>query len=125
MRGRTSRVCSSARKAGPKLIADKESFRDLALCRAAKIFDFEFSSHPTARTVDLPFLKKSLPWAAENESWCSMTWPMATVAIECYRAAPSILQVKAPKDVAVEMFTMSKPYSMAGWRIGFWPGMPE
>jgi len=36
--------------------------------------------------------------------------------------APSVLQVKGAKDVAVEMFTMSKPYSMAGWRVGFLAG---
>src|SRR3990167_4953082 len=45
-----------------------------------------------------------------------MTWPTQT---------PSIMQVEGAKDIAVEFFTLSKSYNMAGWRIGFMVGNPE
>src|SRR5207237_10360133 len=39
--------------------------------------------------------------------------------------APSIMQVPGAKDIAVEFFTLSKSYNMAGWRIGFMVGNPD
>src|SRR5262249_58212681 len=48
----------------------------------------------------------------------------ADIVFDGYRA-PSIMQVPGAKDVAVEFFTLSKSYNMAGWRVGFMVGNPD
>jgi alanine-synthesizing transaminase len=58
--------------------------------------------------------------AAHGSSWCT-TSPYADITFDGWKA-PSIMQVPGARDVAVEFFTMSKSYNMAGWRIGFMVG---
>ncbi|KWV91875.1 LL-diaminopimelate aminotransferase [Erythrobacter sp. YT30] len=77
-----------------------------------------YPSNPTAETVDLAFYERLVDWARDNE-----VWVLSDLAYsELYYGddpTPSILQVKGAKDVAVEFTSMSKTYSMAGWRMGF------
>lgn len=105
---------------GAKLIADiKKTFETLR--PRPKFLILNFPHNPTAQTVDLPFFEEIIALARSYKFWVLNDLAYGHTCFDGYRA-PSILQAKGAKDVAVEMFTMSKPYSMAGWRIGFLAG---
>ncbi len=82
-----------------------------------------YPSNPTAEVVDLAFYQKLVDWAKENR-----VWVLSDLAYsELYyngQPTPSILQARGAMDVAVEFTSLSKTYSMAGWRIGFAVGNP-
>ncbi|HYG77353.1 MAG TPA: aminotransferase class I/II-fold pyridoxal phosphate-dependent enzyme [Planctomycetota bacterium] len=108
---------------GQKLITDiKKIFETLR--PRPKFLILNFPHNPTARTVDLPFFEEIVALARSYKFWVLNDLAYGHTCFDNYRA-PSILQAKGAKDVAVEMFTMSKPYSMAGWRIGFLAGNPQ
>jgi alanine-synthesizing transaminase len=77
-----------------------------------------YPSNPTAETVDLAFYERLVAWARENEVWVISDLAYSELY---YDGNPtvSILQVKGAKDVAIEFTSLSKTYSMAGWRMGF------
>ncbi|MGK6320764.1 LL-diaminopimelate aminotransferase [Sphingomonas sp. DT-204] len=77
-----------------------------------------YPSNPTAETVDLAFYERLVAWARENEVWVLSDLAYSELYYDG-KPTPSILQVKGAKDVAVEFTSLSKTYSMAGWRIGF------
>ncbi len=89
-----------------------------------KMLILGFPSNPTAMCVDLPFFEKIVALAREHGIWVVHDLAYADLGFDGYKA-PSIMQVKGAKDVAVEFFTMSKSYNMAGWRVGFMVGNPE
>jgi alanine-synthesizing transaminase len=102
---------------------DEEYWRalDTAMAFTAprpSILVVNYPSNPTAEVVDLAFYERLVAWARENE-----VWVLSDLAYsELYYGdtpTPSIMQVKGAKDVAVEFTSMSKTYSMAGWRMGF------
>jgi alanine-synthesizing transaminase len=86
-----------------------------------KMLILGFPSNPTAMCVDLPFFEKIVALAKEHNIWVVHDLAYADLGFDGYKA-PSIMQVKGAKDVAVEFFTMSKSYNMAGWRVGFMVG---
>ncbi|MCT2397991.1 LL-diaminopimelate aminotransferase [Novosphingobium mangrovi (ex Huang et al. 2023)] len=77
-----------------------------------------YPSNPTAETVDLAFYERLVAWAKENKVWVLSDLAYSELY---YDGNPtrSILEVPGAKDVAVEFTSMSKTYSMAGWRMGF------
>jgi len=77
-----------------------------------------YPSNPTAETVDLKFYERLIAWAKANEVWVISDLAYSELY---YDGNPtvSVLQVPGAKDVAVEFTSMSKTFSMAGWRIGF------
>ena len=77
-----------------------------------------FPSNPTAETVDLAFYERLVAWAKENQIWVLSDLAYSELYYDG-NPTPSILQVPGAKDVAVEFTSMSKTYSMAGWRMGF------
>ena len=77
-----------------------------------------YPSNPTAETVDLAFYQRLVAWAKENEVWVLSDLAYSELYYDG-NPTPSIMQVKGAKDVAVEFTSMSKTYSMAGWRMGF------
>ena len=77
-----------------------------------------YPSNPTAETVDLAFYERLVAWAKENKVWVLSDLAYSELYYDG-NPTPSILQVKGAKDVAVEFTSLSKTYSMAGWRIGF------
>ena len=79
-----------------------------------------YPSNPTAATVDLDFYKDAVAFAKKHDLW--ILSDLAYNEIYFGDPPPSILQVDGAKDIAVETTTMSKTYSMAGWRIGFVAG---
>ena len=73
---------------------------------------------PTAETVDLAFYERVIAWAKENKVWVLSDLAYSELYFDG-NPTPSILQVPGAKDVAVEFTSMSKTFSMAGWRVGF------
>jgi alanine-synthesizing transaminase len=89
-----------------------------------KMLILNFPSNPTAQCVELPFFERVLELAREHGLWVVHDLAYADIVFDGYRA-PSILQVAGAKERAVEFFTLSKSYNMAGWRVGFMVGNPE
>ena len=80
-----------------------------------------FPSNPTAKCVDLAFFEKIVALARQHDILVVHDLAYADIVFDGYRA-PSILEVPGAREVAVEFFTMSKSYNMAGWRVGFMVG---
>jgi len=89
-----------------------------------KILIISFPSNPTAQVADLTFFENVVGFARENKMLIIHDLAYADLCFDGYRA-PSILQVKGAKDVAVEFYSMSKGFSMPGWRVGFCLGNRE
>ncbi|MCL1926879.1 MAG: aminotransferase class I/II-fold pyridoxal phosphate-dependent enzyme [Syntrophorhabdaceae bacterium] len=83
-----------------------------------KMMIISYPHNPTTTVVDLDFFKRVIDFAKENEILVVHDLAYADLVFDGYKA-PSILQVSGAKDVAVELYSMSKGYSMAGWRVGF------
>ncbi|MEA1618282.1 LL-diaminopimelate aminotransferase [Erythrobacter sp. T5W1-R] len=77
-----------------------------------------YPSNPTAETVDLAFYERLVAWAKENQVWVVSDLAYSELYFDG-NPTPSIMQVPGAKDVAIEFTSMSKTYSMAGWRMGF------
>ncbi len=77
-----------------------------------------YPSNPTAETVDISFYERLVAWARENKVWILSDLAYSELYFDG-KPTTSILQVKGAKDVAIEFTSLSKTYSMAGWRIGF------
>ncbi len=83
-----------------------------------------YPSNPTAEVVDLAFYERLVAWARENKVWILSDLAYSELYFDG-NPTPSIMQVKGAKDVAIEFTSMSKTYSMAGWRMGFAVGNPQ
>jgi alanine-synthesizing transaminase len=86
-----------------------------------KMLILNFPSNPTSQCVELAFFEQVVAIAREYGIFVVHDLAYADIVFDGYRA-PSILEVPGAKDVAVEFFTMSKSYNMAGWRVGFMVG---
>ena len=86
-----------------------------------KILILSFPHNPTTAVVDLGFFKKVVAFATENNLYVVHDLAYADIVFDGYKA-PSFMQVPGAKDVGVEFFTLSKSYSMPGWRVGFCVG---
>ncbi len=90
-----------------------------------KMIIVNFPHNPTTEVLDgLSFFEKLVAFAKENKLIVIHDLAYADLCFDGYKA-PSILQVKGAKDVAVESFSLTKSYSMAGWRVGFFSGNKE
>lgn len=89
-----------------------------------KILILSYPHNPTTETVDLAFFEKIVDYAKEHDIMIIHDFAYADLVFDGYRA-PSFLQAKGAKDVGVEFFSLSKSYSMPGWRVGFCVGNPE
>ena len=83
-----------------------------------------FPSNPTAYVADLAFYRALVAFARRHEIWIMSDLAYAEIYFDEDRPPPSLLAVEGAKDVAVEFTSMSKTYSMAGWRMGFAAGNP-
>ncbi len=77
-----------------------------------------YPSNPTAETVDLAFYERLVAWAKENKVWIISDLAYSELYFDG-NPTRSILEVPGAKDVAIEFTSMSKTFSMAGWRVGF------
>lgn len=83
-----------------------------------------FPHNPTTATVTLEFFERLVEFAKRHDVLIVHDMAYADLVFDAERA-PSLLQVPGAKDVGVEFFSMSKSYSMAGWRLAFMCGNPE
>jgi len=86
-----------------------------------KMLILNFPSNPTSQCVELSFFERIVALAKEYGIYVVHDLAYADIVFDGYKA-PSIMQVPGAKDVAVEFFTLSKSYNMAGWRVGFMVG---
>jgi alanine-synthesizing transaminase len=86
-----------------------------------KLLIINFPSNPTTQCVDLAFFERIIRIARQHDVLVAHDLAYADIVFDGYQC-PSILQVPGAREVAVEFFTMSKSYNMAGWRIGFMVG---
>ncbi len=89
-----------------------------------KMLIISFPHNPTTKVVDLDFFKKIVDFAQEHKILIVHDLAYADLVFDDY-VAPSFLQVPGAKEVGVEFFSMSKSYSMPGWRVGFCVGNRE
>jgi alanine-synthesizing transaminase len=83
-----------------------------------KALVLSFPHNPTTLCVSLEFFKEIIRWAKREEVWVIHDFAYADLGFDGYKP-PSILQVEGAKDIAVEIYSMSKGFSMAGWRVAF------
>jgi len=86
-----------------------------------KMLVIGFPSNPTAQCVELDFFERVIKIARQHDILVVHDLAYADITFDGWKA-PSIMQVPGAREVAVEFFTMSKSYNMAGWRIGYMVG---
>jgi len=105
------------------LVEGRDFFEDLqAATRQVwpqpKMLVISFPHNPTTRVVDLSFFEKIVTFARAHKMMVVHDLAYADLVFDGYKA-PSLLQVPGAKEVGVEFFTLSKSYSMPGWRVAF------
>jgi alanine-synthesizing transaminase len=102
---------------------DRDFFEDLQVAirqtwPKPKLLIINFPHNPTTVCVELEFYQRIVDFAKENGIYVINDLAYADFTFDGYKA-PSFLQAKGAKDVGVEFFSLTKSYSMAGWRVGF------
>ncbi|MCX6599873.1 MAG: aminotransferase class I/II-fold pyridoxal phosphate-dependent enzyme [Acidobacteria bacterium] len=92
--------------------------------RKPKMILVNFPHNPTTQCVDLEFFKEIIQLARQHGTMVLHDFAYADLGFDGYKP-PSILQVEGAKEHAVEIFSMTKSYNMAGWRVGFCLGNPR
>jgi len=100
-----------------RFLADLEDHLSNSIPKA-KFVVLNFPHNPTTATVTPEFYKRVVALAKEKRFYIISDIAYADIAFDGYKT-PSILEVEGAKDVAVESYTLSKSYNMAGWRVGF------
>ncbi|HSU32623.1 MAG TPA: aminotransferase class I/II-fold pyridoxal phosphate-dependent enzyme [Bryobacteraceae bacterium] len=83
-----------------------------------KVILISFPHNPTTICVDMEFMREIVALAREYGTYIIHDFAYAELGFDGYRP-PSILQVEGAADYAVEIYSMTKSYNMAGWRVGF------
>jgi alanine-synthesizing transaminase len=89
-----------------------------------RVIVVSFPHNPTSACVDLAFMERLVAFALERDVVICHDFAYADLGFDGYRP-PSILQVPRAKECCVELYTLTKSFSMAGWRVGFVVGNPE
>jgi alanine-synthesizing transaminase len=94
----------------------KDLLRGVA--KTPKVILISFPHNPTTVCVDLTFMREIVELARQHGSYIIHDFAYAELGFDGYRP-PSILEVEGASDHAVEIYSMTKSYNMAGWRVGF------
>jgi alanine-synthesizing transaminase len=89
-----------------------------------RVIVVSFPHNPTSACVDLAFMERLVAFALEHEVVICHDFAYADLGFDGYRP-PSILEVPRAKECCVELYTLTKSFSMAGWRVGFLVGNAE
>ncbi|HVM41185.1 MAG TPA: aminotransferase class I/II-fold pyridoxal phosphate-dependent enzyme [Acidimicrobiia bacterium] len=89
-----------------------------------RVLIVSFPHNPTTACVELDYMQEIVDFAREHEIIVIHDFAYADIAFDGHNP-PSILQAEGAKEVAVELYTLTKGFSMAGWRVGFLVGNPE
>jgi alanine-synthesizing transaminase len=116
-------VISGGQLVSVPLAHDRDFFEDLVqiteLIRPRpKMLILSFPHNPTTMCVELEFFERIVEFAKRHDMFVVHDFAYADLVFDDYKA-PSFLQVPGAKDIGVELFSLSKSYSMPGWRMGF------
>ena len=89
-----------------------------------RVLIISFPHNPTGACVDLAFMQRVVDFCREHEMIVVHDFAYADVGFDGYEP-PSILQAEGAKECAVELYSMTKSFSMAGWRVAFLSGNAE
>lgn len=89
--------------------------------KMAKLLFLSYPHNPTTQVATLDYFQEVVEWARNKDIIVGHDCAYSDIVFDGYKA-PSLLQAKGAKDVAVEFHTISKSYNMAGWRLGFCVG---
>jgi alanine-synthesizing transaminase len=89
-----------------------------------RVLILSFPHNPTGACVDLDFMQRVVDFCREHDVIAVHDFAYADIGFDGYRP-PSILQAEGAKECAVELYSMTKSFSMAGWRMAFMAGNPE
>lgn len=89
-----------------------------------RVVVMSFPHNPTGTCVDLEFMERMVHFAREHQVLLVHDFAYADLGFDGYDP-PSLLQVEGAEDVAVEIYSLTKSFSMAGWRVGFMLGNAE
>jgi LL-diaminopimelate aminotransferase len=93
------------------------------IARRAKVMWLNYPNNPTAATADLAFLKQAVEYCLTHNIILAHDFAYSEIAFDGYRA-PSVLEIDGARECAIEFHSLSKTYSMTGWRVGFAVGNP-
>ena len=108
---------------------DRDFFEDLLAATkqtwpAPKMLIISYPHNPTTAVVDRAFFEKIVDFCREHDMIVIHDFAYADLVFDGY-TPPSFLQIPGAKEIGVEFFTLSKSYSMPGWRVGFCVGNPQ
>ncbi len=108
---------------------DRDFFEDLLTATRQtwphpKMLIISYPHNPTTAVVDIEFFEKVVAFCREHNMIVVHDFAYADLVFDDYKP-PSLLQVKGAKEIGVELFSLSKSYSMPGWRVGFCVGNRE
>jgi alanine-synthesizing transaminase len=83
-----------------------------------RVLVVSFPHNPTTTCVDLGFFERLVAYARDKDIFLIHDFAYADISFDGYEP-PSLLQVPGAEDIAVELYTLTKGHSMAGWRVGF------
>jgi alanine-synthesizing transaminase len=89
-----------------------------------RVIVLSFPHNPTTTTVELPDLQRLVDWARERDVVLVHDLAYADMCFDGW-TPPSIMQCSGATEVAVELYSMTKSYSMAGWRVAFLVGRQD
>ena len=107
---------------------DRDFFEDLLTATKQtwpnpKMLIISYPHNPTTSVVDRAFFEKIVDFCKEHNMIVIHDFAYADIVFDDYKP-PSFLQIPGAKDIGVELFSLSKSYSMPGWRVGFCVGNP-
>lgn len=107
---------------------ERDFFEDLLTATkltwpSPKMLIISYPHNPTTAVVDLSFFEKIVEFCRDHDMVVVHDFAYADLVFDGYEP-PSLLQVPGAKDVGVEFYSLSKSYSMPGWRVGFCVGNP-
>ncbi|MBW1910959.1 MAG: aminotransferase class I/II-fold pyridoxal phosphate-dependent enzyme [Deltaproteobacteria bacterium] len=107
---------------------DRDFFEDLLTATKQtwpnpKMLIISYPHNPTTAVVDREFFEKIVDFCTEHEIMVIHDFAYADLVFDGYKP-PSFLQIPGAKDIGVEFYSLSKSYSMPGWRVGFCVGNP-
>jgi LL-diaminopimelate aminotransferase len=88
------------------------------IARRAKLMWLNYPNNPTAAVAEEGFFRAAVQFCLENNIILAHDFAYSEIAFDGYRA-PSVLQVDGARECAIEFHSLSKTYSMTGWRVGF------
>jgi LL-diaminopimelate aminotransferase len=92
--------------------------------RRTKLLFLNYPNNPTTAVAPLEYLDRTVAFCRKHDIVLAYDNPYCDLTFDGYRA-PSIFEIPGARDVAVEFFSVSKSFSMTGWRLGWAAGAPE